>query len=131
MSDAAVNSLQNLATKSVYGPLPLSLLILLASGVSSVISPTILFSECCLDSVLTERMVSMSTKKITQPAQNRFSSPGQCQTTPFSQIGHLGSLFEKLAADEMPNFLEIMSALSEIAYEITNDNGHCIDCKTG
>jgi len=53
------------------------------------------------------------------------------QSTPFSRSGPLGSLFENLSEGQMPNFLEMMAAISEISYEMTTDSDPCIECKRG
>lgn len=71
------------------------------------------------------------TKKTNQPAPNRFTESCPTQTTPFEHSGPLGSLFKKMAADQQPNFLEVMAAISEISIEMTADSGPCIDCKRG
>ena len=73
----------------------------------------------------------MSSHKSTRIAQNRFSTSCPSQGTKFSHSGPLGSLFESLADGQMPNFLEIMAAISEISIEMTADIGLCIDCKRG
>ena len=51
------------------------------------------------------------------------------QSAPFEEAVHVDSLFEKLADGQMPNFLEVMAALSEISYEITCDQPPCLDCR--
>ena len=73
----------------------------------------------------------MSNQKLTRLAQDGLSCASQGQTTPFDQDGDLAKLFKQLSEGQMPNFLEMMSALSEISYEMTNDFGPCFDCKNG
>lgn len=50
---------------------------------------------------------------------------------PFEEAGELDRLFKNMADGQVPNFLDVMSALSEIAYEMTSDCGTCLDCQRG
>lgn len=52
-------------------------------------------------------------------------------TAPFDEAGELDRLFKNMADGQVPNFLELMAALSEIAYEMTSDCGPCLDCQRG
>lgn len=51
------------------------------------------------------------------------------KNAPFEGACKLDTLFKTLADGQMPNFLEVMAALSEISYEVTTDCGPCLDCR--
>ncbi len=50
---------------------------------------------------------------------------------PFEEAGDLDRLFKNMAAGHVPNFLELMAAISEISVELTDDSPPCLDCKIG
>lgn len=70
---------------------------------------------------------------ISEPVAERLIAMKKpsCELTPnngFDEAGPLDSLFKNMAAGQVPNFLEMMAALSEIAYEMTSDEPPCTDC---
>ncbi|MCK5612168.1 hypothetical protein KAR91_60410 [Candidatus Pacearchaeota archaeon] len=73
----------------------------------------------------------MIRQKVTRIAQVGFSDTCEPHSPPFEHSGDLAKLFEGLSKGEMPNFLDMMSAISEISYEMTADFGPCIDCQRG
>jgi len=51
----------------------------------------------------------------------------ETDSTPLEQSAALTALFETLSAGQTPNFLQMMTAISEIS-EIMTPDGSCPDC---
>lgn len=51
------------------------------------------------------------------------------QTTPETQAERLRPFLETLESGQMPNFLEMMSVISEISDVFTSEGPPCLDCR--